>query len=331
MSTVLLTGGGGVAIPGLIERLRSGGHTVFVADMDPLAAGLQYADKGFQIPAALSEKFVPAISRICMEHKVEILVPLVDEELLKAFELEDLGVQLLLPRKAFVETCLDKYLLMQALGDVGIPAPKTVLASDGADDLSYPIIVKPRTGRGSRGLGLVNNADELSAFLADSDYAANELILQRCVKGTEFTVSVLCWRDGNVKAVVPKEICVKKGVTHLAVTRSVDVIDQCCRDIQTKLSADGPFNVQLILEENTGIPYPFEINPRYSTTVSLTEACGVPELTGVVSLLEGDEHALDVPRWQEGLFLVRRTQDDFVLESEYVAHKVQNYVDGGDV
>ena len=99
-------------------------------------------------------------------------------------------------------------------------------------------------------------------------------------------MSVVVWRDGIVRAVVPKEIIDKRGITRLAVTRKNDAIDRLCRNIQERLRADGPFNVQLRLDAN-GTPLPFEINPRFSTTVTLTQAAGVDELGSLVDMALG--------------------------------------------
>ena len=47
MTTVLVTGAGGAAVPGLIKHLHDTGHRVLAADMDRYAAGL-FAAEGAQ-------------------------------------------------------------------------------------------------------------------------------------------------------------------------------------------------------------------------------------------------------------------------------------------
>ncbi len=90
--SVLLTGAGGAAVPGLIEHLHAGGYSVVAADMDPYAAGLFLADKGYVIPKADSAEFLPAIRAICRKEQVAVIVPLVDEELVQVSGLEGAGV-----------------------------------------------------------------------------------------------------------------------------------------------------------------------------------------------------------------------------------------------
>ncbi len=319
--TVLLTGAGGAVLPLLIKLLRVQGYRVLVADMDPEAVGLFLADRGFVIPGGKSVGFVPAVREICQQEKVEAIVPLVDEELLAAWELADDGVQVILPRKEFISICLDKWQLMQHLRQAGIRVPDTKLACDSHDGINFPMIVKPRTGRGSRGVGLIRSDLELEHFLAASSYSREENILQEYIDGTEFTVSVLVWRDGTVQAVVPKEIVSKKGITRIAVSRGNSSIDSVCRKVQKELRADGPFNVQLRLD-SSGEPCIFEINPRFSTSISLTIATGINELLVVLEqALSGLETR--AYEWREGVVLLRQTLDDFMDESEFSLHNSQ--------
>lgn len=317
MTTILLTGAGGAVIPGLIKHLQSNyGYRVLAADMDSYAIGFFWADKGFVIPPGNSPDFLPAIRRICRQENVNVFIPLVDEELVAALELESDGIPVLLPRRPFVEICLDKFALMHKLNAAKILIPDTHLACDDLSGVNFPAIVKPRTGRGSRGVGIVRSQKELTNFMTASPLKPEALIVQTYIDGTEFTVSVTVWRDGKVQAVVPKEIICKKGITRLAVTRHNFQIDRICRDIQEGLQADGPFNVQLRLNKDTGVPMPFEINPRFSTTVSLTIAAGVDEFGVLIEQAAGQADSQVKNNWREGVVLLRRTLDEFVDEAD---------------
>lgn len=325
--TVLLTGAGGVVIPFLIRSLGEKGYRVLAADMDPLAPGLRLAEKGFTIPPGKDPRFLPVLRALCKEERIDVIVPLVDEELSAALGLERDGVVVLTPKREFVDLCLDKYRLALELGKAGLRAPLTRLCSPPVD-LAPPFIVKPRTGRGSRDVHLVRSNEEFSAFVDARRDLLDRFIAQEYIGGTEFTVSVVAWRDGEVRAVVPKEIISKKGVTRSAVTRRNRKIEVLCTGIQENLHADGPFNVQLRLDPESGDPVPFEINPRFSTTVSLTIAAGIDEVHGLIALAtgRGDPHAFG--SWKEGLVLVREAIDRFMDEEEFLRHPV---IDASDL
>ncbi len=316
--TILISGAGGAAAPCLIESSRTSGFNVIAADMDPSAAGLFIADKGIVIPAGTSRKFLPALREICIQEKVDAVIPLVDEELESALGLEHDGAIVLLPKLEFVKTCLDKFVLMQQLERHGIGVPRTRLASEGFEDASFPLVIKPRTARGSRGLGIIESESQLEEFLRRDTYGVENLLVQEFIKGPEFTVSVVVWRDGEVQAVVPKEIIAKQGITRMAVTRHNQKIEQACYDVQEALRADGPFNVQLRLDSDAN-PRIFEINPRFSTTTTLTMASGIDECCGLLmQAFYGREHHR-FGDWRDDMVLMRQTLDRFVDEREFIA------------
>ena len=313
--TVLLTGAGGPASAGMVTTLRKWGYRIIAVDMRRHASAFYLADKAYVIPAGNAPEFLPALQEICDKESVDAIVSVVDEELPHTLEMESRGIQVIQPRSEFVALCLDKYRCMKELRKIGINAPETWLATEIPSDAGYPLFIKPRVGRGSRGIGKVNSPDELATFLATSSYPAEHLLAQEFLAGTEFTVSVVVWRDGEVQAVVPKEIISKIGVTKLAVTRQNQKIHDLCVNIQTHFRADGPFNVQLSLDDG-GEPSPFEINPRFSTSITLTMAAGVDELGGILSQALFGKKSHRFSAWEEGIVLVRHTTDQFLAEKE---------------
>ena len=291
-------------------------------DIDPASPGLYLADRGHLVPPGDSEAFLPRMRALCAEEGAVAVIPLVDEELLPIGELAGDGVSVLLPRPDFVSTCLDKYVLMRELADAGIGVPRTWPASEwpAGETASAPggFVVKPRTGRGSRGVAVIDSVHDIARVVAEGDYSADELIVQERITGPEYTVSVVVWRDGEVQAVVPKEVVLKQGVTRYAVTRRHHGVVRTCRAVQTALRADGPFNVQLCLDD-AGRPRVFEINPRFSSTAALTAAAGVDEIAGLLAqAVRGGPRLTDA--WQEGVAMVRRWTDEFISEAEFTSH-----------
>jgi carbamoyl-phosphate synthase large subunit len=314
--TVLLTGAGGPAIAGMISILRTWGYRIIAIDMLPFASGFYLADRAYVVPAGNAPDFLPRLKEICQFEKVDAVISVVDEELPHVLELESMGIAVIQPRLEFVDLSLDKLHCMRELRAEGINAPQTWMVNDLPQNIPYPLFVKPRVGRGSRGCGKVGSPAELKAFVTASTYAPDQLLAQTFVDGTEFTVSVIVWRDGEVQAVVPKQIISKVGVTKAAVTRRNVKIEALCKAIQKCFKADGPFNVQLVLDRN-GEPWPFEINPRFSTSITLTNAAGADELGGLLSQALFGRDSYRVPMWKEGVVLVRHTNDQFISESQF--------------
>ena len=320
----MVTTAGSAPTPGTILHLREQGFRVVATDVDPSAPGLYLADRGHLVPPGDSEAFLPRMRELCALENAAAVVPLVDEELVQVGELAKDGVAVLLPRLEFVTDCLDKYALMRRLADAAIGVPRTWLASewptDAADHSPGGLIVKPRSGRGSRGVMVIDSSHDMARVVSESGYAADELIVQERILGPEYTVSVVVWRDGRVQAVVPKEVVLKQGVTKYAVSRRNAEVARTCRAIQTALRADGPFNVQLCLDSQ-GRPRVFEINPRFSSTAALTTAAGVDEIAGLLRQAVGEGPPL-TDEWREGVAMVRRWSDEFISEAEFTSHGI---------
>jgi carbamoyl-phosphate synthase large subunit len=315
---VLLTGAGGAAVPSLIANLRKAGFFVVVVDTNPQAAGLVFADAGALVPAGDNPNFLPVLRGICRRYDVRAVAPLVDEELVPCTELAADGIAVIAPSRSFIETCLDKQHLMDAFVASGLPALRTAAAAAGAGAVGFPCVLKPRRGRGSRGVAVVTDANGFAPAIAANPYPSHALIQQEYVEGPEFTVSVTVSGDGTVLGIVPKEIILKKGITWVAVSRRNAAIERLCREIQKKLRADGPFNVQLRLN-GAGEPMAFEINPRFSTTVTLTAAAGIDEMRTLIAIAIGKEQAVADQTWREGVVLVRSLYDNFIDEADYRA------------
>lgn len=305
MKTVFMTGGGGAGTIAATRSLKeSGKYKVILGDMDKWAAGLRFADKSYILPPGKSDQFISAAAQIIKKERVDVFIPLVDEEIGKSYSLKDLfpNLIILLPDYAFTKIAMDKYLLISKLKEGGFCYPKTYLASENPVGLNPPFIVKPRQGRGSRGVMEVSTEEELKAYKALYKVDDGQLLLQEKLEGKEFTVSAAVNKQGDILAIVPKEVIYKRGITITAVTRANNAIRELCVEIQNKLSANGPFNAQLILRED-GVPVIFEINPRYSTSLALTLAAGVNEIDLLVENYYG--YAGNLIPFKENLVMSR--------------------------
>ena len=306
MVTVLLTGVGGAAGIGAIGSLRrTTDHEVVGVDMDPEAAGLFIADAAAQVPPAAADGWVDTMVRIVRQHAVDVIVPTVDEELPRLPELRAAlpEVGIVAPRQEVIEVARDKYRTSRVLREAGHDVPRTWLgtAVDEVPDDAYPLIGKPRTGRGSRGIERLDTPADLDTFLAAAD-DLDAVVVQERIDGPEYTTSVVTTGDGRLIGIVPKEAIEKQGSTVRGVTRRAPAVDAACRGIHETLDPAGPINVQQILSEGTA--YTIEINPRFSSTACLTVAAGVDELDLLIRDAAG-ETVESTGDYESGTHLIR--------------------------
>lgn len=316
---VLMTGAGGAGTIEIIHSLRrSGRYEIAVADAGPHAFGYSIADRAYQIPFGAAASFVPVFADLIRSERPDFIIPLVDEEIPKVHALvkEQFAGQtrVLGPVPEFCDLALDKWRMACAMTELGLSTAYSALASEVPDGFPFPAIVKPRSGRGSRGVAGVRDRAELDAYLARGSLPASGYVLQERLLGREFTTSVIVGLDGELLAVVPKEAVDKRGITQVGVTRRVPAIDALCASMQNRLKANGPFNVQLMLGSD-GVPRVFEVNPRYSTTVALTLAAGIDEVDVVMRHALGEK--VGPLQYQPDLMMLRYSTQLYLPESEW--------------
>ena len=314
---VLITGGGG---PGTVETLRSlkarGDYEIITADAMVASAGVMFASRSYTVPFGADSRFEAALREILQRERPDFIIPLVDEEIPKVHHLvrtEWPNLRVLTPTLEFCELVLDKWTMAKTMSQHGLAVAASWVASD-AGAATYPAIVKPRTGRGSRGLAFLDGPADLERYLAASGQPAERFLVQERLHGREFTTSVVVALDGTMLAVVPKEAVEKRGITLIGVTRTMPAIDTLCRAIVATMKPAGPFNVQLILDA-TGAPRVIEINPRYSTTTALTIAAGLNEVDAVLRHARG----MDPGRltFEPDLMMIRYTDQVYLKEADW--------------
>jgi carbamoyl-phosphate synthase large subunit len=312
---VLVTGASGAGTIEVIRQLLRDGWFVIGADAVEWSAGLALAHDRYVIPWGIDPAWPDALRAMIQRSNPRFVVPLVDEEIGPAHAVcaEFPGVQVVAPRPEFCALALDKWEMARALDRHGLPTAPSWLASD-AENAVYPAIVKPRTGRGSRGLAFLDGPSDLATYLAAAKDPADRYVVQRRIDGREFTTSAVVALDGPLLAVVPKEATVKKGITQVGITREIPAIDQVIRQMHDTFDPRGPFNVQQIVGSD-GVPYVIEVNPRYSTTVALTLASGVDEVGLVLRHALGER--VEIPRFTPDLMMIRHTGQVFLPEAEY--------------
>lgn len=270
---VMFTGGGGAAAEAIF-RLWVDRYDLFFADADPacIDASIPHASR-VAIPFARDPVFVPRMMEIVRSLGIDVLVPGVDEELysLASARADFAPTTLLGPEADFIAAHLDKLQSANLLHRAGLTAPRTVPLAD-AKAVSAPFIAKPKSGRGSRGVMALECHAHIPAYLALNKLQSADVIAQELIRGQEYTVFVAADDSGFLRAIVPVKVMVKRGITIAAEVDSDPVVIDYVRRFHCAFNNAGVYNIQLIKHGDQA--YPFEINPRVSTTICLVAAAG---------------------------------------------------------
>jgi len=274
---VLVTGAGGPSGISIVRAMEGEPVTMLAADIDPYAAGLYLvgADRRFLLPRGDDPRFAADLLARCIREGVDVVVPTVDTELLPLARMREEfateGIRLVLASEATLAACLDKWALAQRCsGRVRVPFTVVVDEAFDAGAIELPVIVKPRSGSGSRGIRLVSKRAELETLERDGT-----LLVQEHLPGPEHSLDVLARADGHVAAVVPRErLKVDSGIAVTGRTLHDDALDMFARAVAAAIELTTVANVQ-VKEDAGGEPALLEVNPRFPGTMPLTIASGV--------------------------------------------------------
>jgi carbamoyl-phosphate synthase large subunit len=275
---VLVTGAGGPAAIAAMKSLAAD-HAVelLAADMDPWAAGLYLVPSGARtlIPAGDAPDFTEVLLTRCRALGADVVLPTVDAELrplarARAVFAAD-GIDLLLASAEALDVILDKLALAQRCAGI-VRVPRTELFDSLVDPAAwtYPVIVKPRTGSGSRGILEVGSAAELAAL-----ERSERLLVQDFLPGDEYSIDVLADASGHVIASVPRlRARVDSGVSVGGRTVHDAELSSFGRAVAQATGITYVANVQCKRDAG-GRPALLEVNPRMPGTLGLTIASGV--------------------------------------------------------
>ena len=164
------------------------GGKIVATDSSPLSAGFFMADNGEVISEANHYSFVDRLFEIVKKFDVKVLMPSSGFDIYPYSEnrdkLAETGTYAVVSDRATLEICRDKTLTYQNLSD-NFEVPFTT--TDPEKIRAFPVIAKPRFGKGSR--DILKIEDESDLKYVSSRFV--DMIFQEFLPGTEYTVDVL--------------------------------------------------------------------------------------------------------------------------------------------
>jgi len=280
---VLISSAGSTPAISVIKALRKQKEldvNIIAVDMGKYSAGFQLADEHCIVPASNDPSFIPKIKEICEEKKISVVIPIIDEELVvfaaekKAFN-DELGVKILVNDLEVIKRAINKEETAKFCKANRIIHPETAnLASFDPVKFSnfmFPLLVKPRFGRGSVNIYTVKNLVELRNLPIA---VTNDSIIQEFVEGTEYTVDILASLEGKILQAIPRErIVVKAGQIFKGRVVKDQKLMNLAKEVAKKFGINGPCNIQFIGRDSEF--HLIEVNPKFAAGLPLTVEAGV--------------------------------------------------------
>jgi carbamoyl-phosphate synthase large subunit len=284
------------------RSLREEGVKVILINSNPatIMTDPMMADKVYLLPLT-----VESIEKILEENKIDAVLPTMGGQtaLNLAKEAEDLGiwkqynVRLVGVDIKAIEKAEDREKFRQWMIQLGVPVAPAKTANsflegkEYAQEIGFPLVIRPSFTLGGTGGGFVHDKDELDEALNRGLQASpiHEVLVERAVLGwKEFELELL--RDSNDNVVIicsvenfdPMGIHTGDSITVAPAMTLSDTAMQLMRNTAIRMMRDlgnfaGGCNVQFALNPDTEEIIAIEINPRVSRSSALaSKATGYP-------------------------------------------------------
>lgn len=269
MNILITSVGRQVFLINAFKEALNGKGKVCVADYDGMAKAFSVADVSFVVPEFTSDEYIPKLIKICSENKINLLLSLnVDdiicikkhEELFRRVDCFVLGAE-----HDIILRSNDKYELPIMSQELGLPALKTWFFDESFTlELidNYPIIAKPRYGKGARGNVVIKSVSELKEFTVSLDSYV-PYVFQEMIVGDEYGFDIINDLEGNFfRLLGRRKIIQKGGESFQAVTINPDFWINAAKKWSNVIKHTGTANFDVIFNGEKG--YLIDINLRFS-------------------------------------------------------------------
>jgi carbamoyl-phosphate synthase large subunit len=283
------------------QALKEEGYEVVLINSNPatIMTDTNMADKVYIEPITLE-----FVSQIIRQEKPDGLLPTLGGQtglnmavaLAKAGVLEKENVKLLGTQLTAIEKAEDRDLFRDLMRELEQPVPESVIvtsvkeAIDFANEIGYPIIVRPAYTLGGTGGGIASSEEELVEITASGiRYSPiGQCLIEKSIAGMK-EVEYEVMRDANDNCIV---VCNMENIDPVGVhtgdsivvapsqtlsDREYQMLRSASLKIIRALNIEGGCNVQFALDPHSYQYYVIEVNPRVSRSSALaSKATGYP-------------------------------------------------------
>lgn len=325
MNILLTSAGRRSYLVEFFKEALNGTGEVHVGNSTPLSSVFHYADQCVVTPLIYDEQYIPFLKKYCRDNQIGAIISLFDVDLyVLAKHKEEFakdGVTVIVSSPEAIDICNDKWKTYQFCQKHSLPAPKTWLHSEDVlqalknNEVSYPVIIKPRWGMGSIAIYQADNEEELevltkkvkreifSSYLRyESAFDEEECVLfQEKIIGQEYGLDVI--HDLNGKqclTVVRKKIAMRSGETDCAQIMDDPKVAAVGTAVGDALSHVGNLDMDVFVNDD-GI-YVLEMNARFGGGYPFSHLAGVNLPKAIVKWLENQDLTDELTVKKTGLY-----------------------------
>jgi carbamoyl-phosphate synthase large subunit len=319
------------------KALRSLGYEIVLVNSNPATI---MTDPGMADVTYIEPLNLRTLTDIIAAERPDALLPNLggqsglnlSSELARTGVLEKYGVQVIGVNVDAIERGEDRTAFKETMDRLGIEMPKSQAvnsvedAEKVAEELGYPVVLRPAYTMGGTGGGLVYNVEELRTITSRGLSASlvNQVLVEESVLGWE-ELELEVVRDAKNQMIT---VCFIENVDAMGIhtgdsycTAPMLTIDSDLQKRLQKYSYDiveaieviGGTNIQFAHDPMTGRVVVIEINPRTSRSSALaSKATGFP-IAFVSSLLAGGLTMDEIPYWREGTLEKYTPSGDYVV------------------
>ena len=167
-------------------RLSSLSLTLIGMGNDPAAFAAFDCDVRDSLPTIYDPHYVDALLDACLRHRVELLIPGLDDELIplarQVKRFTERGIRVVVANEPILALCRDKLRMSKALRPISPAFVESHDVSGLAHALEggtakFPLVAKPRAGFASRGIRVLHDASDLAGL--DGTHVIQSIALPR--------------------------------------------------------------------------------------------------------------------------------------------------------
>lgn len=282
--------------------------TTFGLDNNALAYGVYDCDHIIKTPSVNSKNYIDTIIKICLKHKIKIIIPGIDDEVLlfssKIHTFKKNGIEVISSDEKLLTLTRNKALLTDELSAVAgifvksFHNKKEFLTALENKQISYPVIAKPSAGSASAEVHIIFDSSDLGKITKshiiqeiarphkdDINSAFFEKSLKKKINPqvSEISIQLVASKNGDIIGKMASFNRLKNGIPIEIIPFENNTIwrdiDKLIPHLKT-LGFKGPLNLQGRLTDD-GLKL-FEINARFTGITGLRAIMGFNEVEACI-------------------------------------------------